>query len=182
MAIEIDLDLSTVRAQVDEMRERLPDMSETWQHVQRDYTDTRRVAFETQGQSIGRPWPGYTQAEAQYVAIKSRLLGRPVTNADLLRWPGDQERVYPSLTDPSHPEHVFVSAEGEMQIGSAVPGVDDIEHGTGRAPAHLGGHTPPARPIAHPLGARFEERLQERLDAHVEAAVTGEPPPMLVSL
>lgn len=59
-----------------------------------------RRLFESQGASAGVLWPAYAQTpEAmRYVTVKSRMLGRDISNDDLLRWePGVRERLYPSL-------------------------------------------------------------------------------------
>lgn len=74
-----------------------------------------RRQFETSGSHGGDTWAGY-EDEPIYRAVKLKLTGY----LQLLRWDFENERLYPSLTDPSHPDHVYQRSEQSMSTGTSV--------------------------------------------------------------
>lgn len=153
--------MGEVRQRIEFGIEELDDYSEMWPLVKQDYHDTRREAFATQGASLGTPWPGYQLSERQYVAIKGSVTGVRITDAHQLRWPGGQERLFPSYTGGA--EGVYRAAALSLALGSSVPYAFNHEYGIGTAPQHLGGHAIPIRQVGAVLGRPMEERLGARL-------------------
>jgi hypothetical protein len=83
--------------------------------------------FATDGRHGGAPWADYS-LEPIYAAYKLEQVG----HLDLLRWDknGRWEQVYPSLTDPSHPEHVYRVGRNSVAIGSSVEHAIDLTRDT----------------------------------------------------
>ena len=110
---------------------------------------SRAIMFRTQGASAETPWPDYTDAEAQYAAIKGSILGRKVgkSTGDLNRWERGSERLAPSMFRRSHSEYVQDERPRSAAFGTAVPYASRLHAGIGRAPKGLGGATPPPRPL-----------------------------------
>lgn len=110
---------------------------------------SRERMYETAGASIGAPWPMYSRAtsEHQYAAVKSRLFGRRMSRSDLLRWRDGQERLYPSMTDSSHPEHVSQATRRSGIYGTRVPYASNHDEGRGNMPDWAGGHPVPRRQL-----------------------------------
>src|SRR5690554_3766311 len=82
----------------------------------------QRKVFADEGASAGGRWPGYEVAEPKYGKMKKRLLGNDYPS--LLRWGGsDGERLYPSMTQATHPDHVAVLDVGgkTLRFGTQVP-------------------------------------------------------------
>ena len=119
--------------------------------------------FRTQGASAGTPWPDYTAAESQYAAIKGAIFGRTVGKAtgDLNRWIRGSERLVPSMVSRTHPLYVQQEHANRAAFGTAVRYAGRLHAGIGRAPRHLGGATPPPRPL---LGIGGDLRRDWRLD------------------
>ena len=83
--------------------------------------------FATKGKRGGTPWPKY-DAEPIYRIIK-RKFGGGLGN--MLRWTPGNERLYPSMISPTHPEHVFVSRQRSVAMGTSVPYAIRHQRGTG---------------------------------------------------
>lgn len=73
--------------------------------------------FDTEGAHGGSTWGDYAN-EPHYVAYKLQKVG----HLDLLRWEkgGKYERLYPSLTDPTHSQHVWESSRRGFAFGTAL--------------------------------------------------------------
>jgi len=110
---------------------------------------SRALMFRTQGASTDTPWPDYTEQEQQYAAIKGALFGRRVGKAsgDLNRWERGRERLVPSMVRRTHSEYVQDERRRSATFGTSVPHAGRLHMGIGRAPQHLGGATPPPRPL-----------------------------------
>ena len=73
-------------------------------------------------------WHDYYN-EPRYEKMKRGVLGKPTGNLAILRWtkgwggspaePG--ERLYPSLVDPTHREHVYNTTKYRFSFGTKVP-------------------------------------------------------------
>lgn len=87
--------------------------------------------FRTEGQAGGVKWPQYAGNDEKYGAFKAGLLKR---RPQLLRWSAGRERLYPSLTDERHPEHVFAVSGRSMRFGTKVPYAWRHQHGKGIGP------------------------------------------------
>lgn len=84
-----------------------------------------RDQFRTGGKSEGQGWADYS-SEPKYRAYK-KALG---ASTEPLRWvPGSMERLYPSLTNPRDPNHIWNLSGGVASFGSSLPYVARIESG-----------------------------------------------------
>lgn len=112
---------------------RLENFVEIGPEVHRLFKQQAREAFATEGRTIGYSWRGYTGSEWLYGIIKKRMLGEQ-NGSRLLRWEPGNERLYPSLVDARHPEHVW-RVEGKTFIfGTSVPYAYKHQLGQGRGP------------------------------------------------
>lgn len=93
-----------------------------------------RKTFATNGRHIGERWPGYTGSERVYGFVKQKLVG----HRKLLRWEAGRERLFPSVTSPRHPEHVWRVKDGSFEFGTSVPYAANHQYGRGRGPAWAG--------------------------------------------
>jgi hypothetical protein len=82
--------------------------------------------FATEGRYGGNEWADYS-AEPHYALYKKAIVG----HFRLLRWEmgGEYERLYPSLTDPNHPEHIYQRDDTKARMGTSVPYAKDLEGG-----------------------------------------------------
>lgn len=97
-----------------------------------------RAQVASGGALGGVKWAGY-EGEPKYEAYKLAR-GAPLTP---LRWTRSEERLYPALTNPSHPDHVWSSTRGGAALNITIPYLSKIEQG-GR---NQFGEPQPARPI-----------------------------------
>lgn len=82
--------------------------------------------FASDGAYGGAPWALYAR-EPKYTAYKIALVGHLTP----LRWQkgGPFERLYPSLVDKSHPEHVWKSDGKGASFGTRVPHAASLNEG-----------------------------------------------------
>lgn len=124
-----------------------------WDLVSDAWAASRVQVYATLGASTGTPWPTgpgsrpYTVAERRYAAFKAGRMGRQLTRADLLRWLGGRERLYPSLTDPRHPQYVYRPEPAAVTLGTSLGYAGRHDRGEGTAPARWGGYPIPRRPL-----------------------------------
>lgn len=121
------------------------------------WRDSRERMFETSGRSTDTPWPMYSRStgEAQYAAIKASIFGRRMTQSDVLTWLIGPERLRPSLTQPTHEFTIHEETPESLTVGTSVPYAAHHDQGVGNAPAHLGGHPIPKRPLLN-FGTELE--------------------------
>lgn len=117
--IELKIGVSEDRKQVSRFvglsQEVLGDLSDIWdEYVHPWLIEHEEDVFETEGAHGGESWAGYDN-EPNYVAYKLSQVG----HLDLLRWEkgGKYERLYPGLTQPSHPRHIWRSNDQEFAYG-----------------------------------------------------------------
>lgn len=105
-----------------QMRQRLLDWEPIGDDIHKMLIHRQRELFKSRGQSEGVAWPDYSD-EPVYAEIKQKLLERGKISAlDLLRFKGSSsERLYPSLTKPKHPEHLWSIAKTDIRFGTKVP-------------------------------------------------------------
>ena len=130
-----------------EMKSNLENFREVGPEVHRLIRDQVKKTFETEGANIGYRWPDYTGPESLYGEIKKSILGDK-RGSRLLRWSSDRERLFPSWTDESHPEHVWRIEGSTFIFGSKVPYAAQHEKGEGRGPEWAGQAPIKKRPIA----------------------------------
>jgi hypothetical protein len=94
--------------------------------------------FATQGARGGAKWVGYDN-EPIYRYVKSRILN--TRQFPILRWsasftqaPQPHERLYPSLVDQDHPDHVYRKSKLRFSFGTKVPYAIKHQLGTGTVP------------------------------------------------
>lgn len=96
-------------------------LKETFEDVVHPYVlDHVKAMFRTQGSHGGASWAGYRQ-EPKYAAYKASVLDLADPTDRLMRWAPDNERLYPSLVAPSHPQHIFQASDDSVRIGTSVP-------------------------------------------------------------
>jgi len=148
--------------------EQLDDWRPIHAAIRDDYALSRKMIFDTEGREGGHPWPGYVRDEVRYQVVKSRILGRRVTNRDQLRWGRDaKEIIYPALVRPeSSPKSVFRSEVHSLHIGvRGIPYLRNHEYGVGKGPdwawmlSQPTGYRIPKRKSVTPVGPWLAGRL-----------------------
>lgn len=107
---------------------KVKDLRPAWADVHGIFVDAMVRRFASQGSEGGETWDHYSR-EPRYAAYKRRKLGLARgSRMPVLRWAPyasrrafPRERLYPSLTDPSHPEHVYRAGKLDVAIGSTTP-------------------------------------------------------------
>lgn len=100
--------------------------------------------FASEGTSEGITWPKYEGNDWKYGLYKRGILG-DTYGSRLLRWEPGKERLYPSLTQDGHGEHVWRVERQKFTFGTSVPYASNHQHGTGIGPL---GEPIPQRRIA----------------------------------
>lgn len=125
--------------------------------------------FDSAGASEGVPWPGYESGEPRYRKLKDALVKKGIIDdASLLRFKGSKERLYPSFTRRSHPEHIFALKGQNILFGSRVPYAWVHDQGGGR---NMFGEPIPIRRLTA-MSDRNVERLMQLIYIYV---VKGQP-------
>ena len=112
--------------------------------------------FATQGVSEGDRW---AKQQPGWAKVKIKLGVEP----EPLRWLPGKERLYPSLTKKSHPEHIWRKTFDGFHFGTAVPYA--WRHAQGRGVNPLGERIPQRR-LAW-LSPRSQERVAQMLAIYV---------------
>jgi hypothetical protein len=101
----------------------LKSMRRPLMHTHRYLLAHLRRQFATAGAHGGTPWAGYNP---KYAAYKRAILG----HLDLLRWEkGGKERLFPALTDPNDPGHVFEVNDRSVKFGAVHPHIVKLFRG-----------------------------------------------------
>jgi len=127
MSIETDIrGLDALHRQIDEYQSRAGDITPITPVIHRLLIERIKAAFRTQGVSQGRKWPGY-QNEPRYRGYKRKR----ASALTVLRWIGGDypERLYPSMTQATHPEHVWRQVGNRISFGTRVPYARRLERG-----------------------------------------------------
>jgi len=169
-----------VRDNFGELRSALVVASTTWQNWSPFFSawadlwfESRREMFRTAGESTDTPWPMYSRAtgEAQYAAVKSKILGRRMTRADLLRWIGGNEILKPSL-EGEGPAAIREETATKITVGTSVPYAHKHDRGEGRGPSWAGSHRIPKREILN-LGIELERSTATMLGKFAAAGLSS---------
>lgn len=112
---------------------RIENFQEAGPKIHRVVVSDLKKTFKTEGRNINESWPKYTGQEALYGFIKRKMLGDKI-GSRLLRWEPGNERLYPSVVDSRHPEHVWRVKGKEFQFGTRVPYAYKHQYGKGRGP------------------------------------------------
>lgn len=131
--------------------------------------------YETQGRPTGTLWDDYS-AEPMYRFFKAGVLGYETPDdlplgknapGGLMRWEG-QERLQPSVTQRSHPEHIEDTFDLKAWFGTEVPyakrlaqgGRNKFDEAFGPRPL-LAMHDQRKRELLEGAGQWFREQLHE---------------------
>lgn len=107
---------------------RVGDLRPAWNACHQYLLGAEEALFQSQGAtgSKGR-WAGY-QGEPRYQRIKAWLV--PAAPAMVLVWGSKStSRLWPSLTDPGHPDHHWAADEQSMTFGTRVPWAGRLAQG-----------------------------------------------------
>ena len=98
--------------------------------ISKQWAESRKVMFATEGQSTGADWPKYTRQEQRYwLPIKRWSLGvKKIATGGILRWtptprsstPAAHERLYPSMTVTNHPNYVYDVSGTRVELGTSL--------------------------------------------------------------
>lgn len=150
-------------------KEALEDWTPFFEELHPIWLASREEQFRTAGRAYGTPWPMYSRAtgEHQYAAVKASIFGRKLSQADLLRWLNSdgRERLYPSIVNASHPDHIYRVTPTSGEYGTSVPYAENHEYGTGKMPEWAGGRPVPKRPLMSlgPASSVFHQEMAELL-------------------
>jgi phage gpG-like protein len=143
------------------IKARLENLEPAFDQVHDILLELQRSIFDTEGQAIGKPWPKYNQDERGYAGMKRAILGDAYP---MLRWRGGQEILYPSLTEASHPDHIFDKRADSFTFGTSVPYA--AGHHTGTGEGWRGKYIVPKRPL---MGADWKHvgKVIQAIQAYV---------------
>lgn len=153
-----------------QMRGRMMDWSPIEDDIHKMLIHRQRELFKSRGQSEGVAWPDYS-GEPKYSQLKQALVDRGKISAmDLLRYKGGSaERLYPSLTKPRHPEHVWSLKGTEVRFGTKVPYAWKHDQGKG---VNMFKEAIPQRRIGV-LSDRNTERLKQLIMLYIVRGKEG---------
>lgn len=129
------------------------DLSKVFDEVVHPYIlNQAKMNFETSGAYSGQAWD--FSGEPKYKAFKRHMAETKGVDMRPLWWiPGGREWLRPSLTNPSHGSHIYVSDEKRVIIGTSVPHAAKLNEG-GKGP--FGEPFPARRPLGMTQGQRKE--------------------------
>lgn len=135
---------------------------------------SRQEMYATGGASTGTPWPMYSKytKELQYAAVKGRMMGRKMTRADLLRWLGGNEILFPSLTQADDANNIYEESAGAASYGTRVPYARNHDQGSGNMPIWAGGHRVPRRNLME-FGLQLESDTAGLVGAFAAAGLSS---------
>ena len=94
------------------------------------FVEMTEAQFASKGARGGHPWPDYS-GEPVYSVIKKKLGGGL---GNMLRWMRGRERLFPSLVQPGHPEHIYDPSALAVSMGTSVPYASRHQEGSGIQP------------------------------------------------
>lgn len=148
--------------------------------ISKQWAESRKVMFATEGQSTGADWPKYTRQEQRYwLPIKRWSLGvKKIATGGILRWtptprsstPAAHERLYPSMTVTNHPHYVYDVSGTRVELGTSLPYARNHNLGIGaytrRTSKKKSGSVTiptPKRPLVR-FGKPFADGVQQELN------------------
>ena len=143
-----------------------------WQRLYPVWLQSRRRLFDSRGSSEGGPVWEYTPAEREhYTWYKGAVL--TMTQAQVLgtvlRWEGSDTLMLSLSTTTSRYAWARWTRTSAV-FASTLRWAATNQHGIGRAPMALGGHSIPARDMLR-IGPRTEARLERELVDYVAARI-----------
>jgi len=148
--------------------------------ISKQWAESRKVMFATEGQSTGADWPKYTTLEQRWwVPIKRWSLGvKRIEHGGILRWtptprsatPAAHERLYPSMTVTNHPNYVYNVSGTRVELGTSLAyarnhnlGVGAYTRKTSRKKSGTVTIPTPKRPLVR-FGKPFANGVQQELN------------------
>lgn len=148
--------------------------------ISRQWAESRKVMFATEGQSTGADWPKYTRQEQRYwLPIKRWSLGvKKIATGGILRWtptprsstPAAHERLYPSMTVTNHPNYVYSVSGTRVELGTSLAyarnhnlGVGAYTRRTSKKKSGTVTIPTPKRPLVR-FGKPFANGVQQELN------------------
>jgi len=150
----------------------LAEVQEVWPEVVAEiihpwFLEKAAENIDRQGQLVGEHW-SYA-GEPEYMAYKLEKVG----HTQVMRWDrgGEYERLYPGLTDPMSPWHLFVQRANSVRIGTWVPYAKRLTRG-GTGPF---GEDYPGRSLLPSTGS-----LNKKLTTRIQRAIKDKIYPLSV--
>ena len=148
--------------------------------ISKQWAESRKVMFATDGQSTGAEWPKYTTLEQRWwVPIKRWSLGvKRIEHGGILRWtptprsatPAAHERLYPSMTVTNHPNYVYNVSGTKVELGTSLEyarnhnlGVGAYTRRTSKKKSGTVTIPTPKRPLVR-FGKPFANGVQQELN------------------
>ena len=148
--------------------------------ISKQWAESRKVMFATEGQSTGADWPKYTRQEQRYwLPIKRWSLGvKKIATGGILRWtptprsstPAAHERLYPSMTVTNHPNYVYDVSGTRVELGTSLAyarnhtlGVGAYTRRTSKKKSGTVTVPTPKRPLVR-FGKPFANGVQDELN------------------
>ena len=148
--------------------------------ISKQWAESRKVMFATEGQSTGADWPKYTRQEQRYwLPIKRWSLGvKKIATGGILRWtptprsstPAAHERLYPSMTVTNHPNYVYNVSGTKVELGTSLAyarnhnlGVGAYTRRTSKKKSGTVTIPTPKRPLVR-FGKPFANGVQQELN------------------
>ena len=148
--------------------------------ISKQWAESRKVMFATEGQSTGADWPKYTRQEQRsWLPIKRWSLGvKRIEQGGILRWtptprsstPAAHERLYPSMTVTNHPNYVYNVSGTKVELGTSLEyarnhnlGVGSYTRKTSRKKSGTVTIPTPKRPLVR-FGKPFANGVQQELN------------------
>lgn len=108
----------TIAREIGLVAELIGDLTPTWRSAVDPFvTEHLRKQFDSEGWYGGSPWADYSN-EPFYRGYKRAIVG----HLKILRWElGGRERLYPSLVNSTHPDHIVEMTPTSYRRGTRVP-------------------------------------------------------------
>lgn len=135
--IKVDVDSTRLIQKLDGLSLGLKDLTPVWDKIHEMFIAFIKRVFESEGGYIGEAWAPLSPAYAHWKA-------RHTANKGILQLRG---RLYGSLTEPRHSDHIFRSGPSFMEAGTRVPYAKFHQTGTRRMPRR-----PPVKPFSRVEG------------------------------
>jgi len=135
--IKADVDATRLIQKLDGISLGLRDLTPVWDKIHEVFIAFVKRVFASEGGYVGEAWaplsPGYARWKARHTADKGILQLRG--------------RLYGSLIESQHPDHVFRDGPSFMEVGTRVPYAKFHQTGTRRMPRR-----PPIKPFSKTEG------------------------------
>lgn len=156
MQTKISIEASDLKVTLNGIANALTDLTPAWKSIHQIFMEFERKVFETEGGYASADW---VPLNPSYAAYKERQYGsKPIMRRS--------DRLFKSLTVSSHPEHVYNTGPGFIEMGTR----------TLYARAHQFGYDKmglPARQIIPTITKAEGERIVDAIMAHLFKSARG---------